>query len=34
MFTFGTNNKLHFMLHLIGSPKGIKVSQQVIPSFL
>jgi hypothetical protein len=24
---------IYFMLHLIGSPKGIKVSQQAIPSF-
>jgi hypothetical protein len=26
--------KLHFMLHLIGSPKGVKVLQQAIPSSL
>jgi hypothetical protein len=25
---------IYFMLHLIGSPKGIKVSQHTIPSFL
>jgi hypothetical protein len=24
---------IYFVLHLIGSPKGIKVSQQAIPSF-